>query len=66
MREGSAVELECGIENIPAPPAYIYWYKVGTQLIYIWSFYVQDYTKKDFNELKGTDYLSPYFSNPMS
>ena len=46
MREGSAVELECGIENIPAPPAYIYWYKVGIHLLYIYSFYVQGYQQR--------------------
>ncbi|XP_023340721.1 lachesin [Eurytemora carolleeae] len=34
MREGSAVELECGIENIPAPPAYIYWYKENSVISY--------------------------------
>ena len=48
MREGSAVELECGIENIPAPPAYIYWYKVG---------FMYRVTNKDFNELIGIDFL---------
>ena len=40
MKEGSLVELECGVENVPAPPAYIYWYKVKENFYHCCFFHV--------------------------
>ncbi len=34
MKEGSRVELECGVEDVPGPPAYIYWYRHDQVLSY--------------------------------
>ena len=27
MKEGSRVVIECGLEEVSTPPAYIYWYR---------------------------------------
>ena len=34
MKEGSRVDLECGVEDVPGPPAYIYWYRHDQVLSY--------------------------------
>jgi hypothetical protein len=34
MKEGSRVDLECGVEEVPGPPAYIYWYRHDQVLSY--------------------------------